>query len=107
MVRHCCVPGCTSNINIPLHRFPKDLAQLRICTEHFSEDMFLKDRARRCLKENAIPSFTTAANIETCASKNVQEDPIAKSRGEEMQKNIAQKKLIIKKQRRKLKKKST
>ncbi|KAL0120494.1 hypothetical protein PUN28_008318 [Cardiocondyla obscurior] len=191
MVRHCCVPGCTSNINALLHRFPKDVqrastwfiaigcqnlcyvlklhisffrhmvdkvdnekytecigikgegkvAQLRICTEHFSEDMFLKDRARRCLKENAIPTLhldlqndtnniisTTAANIETCASKNVQEDSmlmptipeeinvvetnnskikVLKAEISKCKKLLHKKKLIIKKQRCKLRKKST
>ncbi|KAL0103745.1 hypothetical protein PUN28_017782 [Cardiocondyla obscurior] len=145
MVRHCCVPGCSSNINIPLHRFPKDvqrastwliaierqnlidllsekLAQLRICTEHFSEDMFLKDRARRCLKENAMPT------LHIDLQNDVQEDPmlvptipeeinevetsniklkVLKAEMRKCKKILHKKKLIIKKQRRKLRKKST
>ncbi|KAL0128493.1 hypothetical protein PUN28_003662 [Cardiocondyla obscurior] len=78
MVRRCCVPKCTSASSMPVHRFPKnkekaeawlkaidrndliDLPQekqneLKICTEHFTEEMFIKDRSRRCLKEDAHP----------------------------------------------------
>ncbi|KAL0101887.1 hypothetical protein PUN28_018440 [Cardiocondyla obscurior] len=75
MVRRCCVPKCTSASSMPVHRFPKnkekaeawlkaidrnDLIgkkqnELRICTEHFTEEMFIKDRSRRCLKEDAHP----------------------------------------------------
>ncbi|EFN85232.1 hypothetical protein EAI_08263 [Harpegnathos saltator] len=80
MVWKCCVPQCTSKTAIPVHRFPMDrcraehwltiigkteligapkevLAKLRICTEHFSEEMVLPYGPIRRLNDNAVPSL--------------------------------------------------
>ncbi|XP_067215103.1 uncharacterized protein [Linepithema humile] len=78
MVWKCCVPGCTLSSKFPVHRFPsepakseawlriikrtdmigapKEMAKLRICTEHFLEDMIKPYGIRRNLIENSVPN---------------------------------------------------
>ncbi|XP_036147884.1 putative uncharacterized protein DDB_G0286901 [Monomorium pharaonis] len=79
MVWKCCVPGCTLSSKFPVHRFPSKpekleawlkiigktdmlmsskevLAKLRICTEHFSEDIIKPYGMKRNLIDNAMPN---------------------------------------------------
>ncbi|XP_039305458.1 uncharacterized protein LOC120357831 [Solenopsis invicta] len=95
MVYKCCVPKCTSNKQIPLYIFPKDvrrreswlraiqridlinaskkrLDKLRICTLHFSDDLICDYTKRRILKEFAIPNTNLSLEIneEPCNNNN-------------------------------------
>ncbi|XP_067212208.1 uncharacterized protein [Linepithema humile] len=87
MVYKCCVPRCTSRTSkFPIHRFPKNvekaeiwlraigrtdmigvdkqtLDKLRICSEHFSEDMVLTYTSRRVLKDCARPVLNLPVDI--------------------------------------------
>ncbi|XP_032676150.1 uncharacterized protein LOC116846447 [Odontomachus brunneus] len=94
MVWKCCVPECKSSWEMPVHRFPVDparierwliaihktdligapketLAKLRICTEHFSEDMVLPYGRSRRLTDNAVPNLNLPLDIVEHVNDNV------------------------------------
>ncbi|KAL0120405.1 hypothetical protein PUN28_008233 [Cardiocondyla obscurior] len=51
------------------------LAQLKICTKHFSEDMFIVDRTRQCLKKTVFPILNLESkcisSINSIVSENI------------------------------------
>ncbi|XP_039311910.1 uncharacterized protein LOC120359207 [Solenopsis invicta] len=86
MVKACCVPDCKSGVNVPSHKFSKniercsqwveslklhelknyclqDLHKYRVCHEHFSEKDYSCSLYKRTLLKTAIPIIKNPINI--------------------------------------------
>ncbi|XP_036151102.1 uncharacterized protein LOC118648796 [Monomorium pharaonis] len=77
MVRACCVPGCTSGVQVPSHKFPRSPSKFklwlkalhlseniilekdkfRICHKHFAENAYIFTLNRKRLKHDAVPTL--------------------------------------------------
>lgn len=93
MVKACCVPGCTSGIKVPSHKFPKDAARCfkwieslklydlkkycandlqkyKVCHKHFLEKDYSCSLHNRFLLKTAIPVISLENNIDTDTDDN-------------------------------------